>query len=106
MAHAPSPVHFHDLQLREGEGWPRHLLDNTPTAPIHKLQLPIIAYGLTSKTFKCLDKRPNVACIMRLLRQMDRNPLRGLSGSHRIAAGVRDCLPLVCHPGREWGIVS
>ena len=77
-----------------------------PTAPIHKLHLPIIAYGLTSKTYKCLDSRPNVARMMRLMRDMDRNPIRGLGKNSQIAAGVRDCLPLKCHPGREWSFTS
>ena len=32
---------------------------------------------------------------------MDRNPLRGLKDQPEVAAALRDCLPLKCHPGRE-----
>ena len=90
----------------EVDGPAVELYKPTTSSEIQNLQIPIIAYGLTSKTFKCLDKRPSVAHMMRLLRDMDRNPVRGLSEDHQMAAGVRDCLPLKCHPGREWSLTG
>jgi hypothetical protein len=68
---------------------------------IHRKQLPIVAYGLTARTYKCLDGRGNVERMLKLLQEMDRNPLRGLKDQPEVAAALRDCLPLACHPGRE-----
>jgi len=68
---------------------------------IHRKQLPIVAYGLTARTYKCLDGCENVERMLKLLQEMDRNPLRGLKDQPEVAAALRDCLPLKCHPGRE-----
>src|SRR5262249_42935792 len=68
---------------------------------VHAKQLPIAAYGLTAGTYKCLHMRPNVELMLRLLHEMNRNPVRGLSNDRELASTVRHCLPLQCHPAHE-----
>jgi hypothetical protein len=44
------------------------VVNSVPTANIYRRQLPIIADGLTAKTYKCLDGRPNVSRMVKLSR--------------------------------------
>lgn len=63
-------------------------------------QLPLVAYGLSEDTYKCLENRPNVT---RMLHQLSRpylNPLRGLSSSH--AAALRAGRHVMINPDREY----
>ena len=51
---------------------------------IHRKQLPIVAYGLTARTYKCLDGCENVERMLKLLITRDGpQPLKGFEESTR-----------------------
>ena len=68
--------------------------------PIREKQLPIVAYGLTQYTYKCLESRPNVTQMLHQLAQPDLNPLRGLTPQE--AAALRAGRHLMIHPDWEY----
>ena len=72
------------------------------------LQLKIGARGISADTYKCLQNRPNTERLLNQLLQMNRNPLRELSGrrNKEIRNGTIDCLSLQCDPRREFTFIE
>ena len=72
------------------------------------LHLKIGARGISADTYKCLQNRPNIERLLNQLLQMNRNPLRELSGrrNKEIRNGIIDCLPLQCDPRREFTFIE
>ena len=72
------------------------------------LHLKIGARGISADTYKCLQNRPNTERLLNQLLQMNRNPLRELSGrrNKEIRNGIVDCLSLQCDPRREFTFIE
>ena len=72
------------------------------------LQLKIGARGISADTYKCLQNRPNTERLLNQLLQMNRNPLRELSGrrNKEVRNGIIDCLSLQCDPRREFAFTE
>ena len=68
--------------------------------PIREKQLPIVAYGLSQDTYKCLENRPNVTRMLHQLAQPYLNSLRGLSPPY--AAALRAGRHVMINPDREY----
>ena len=68
--------------------------------PIREKQLPIVAYGLTEDTYKCLENRPNVTRMLHQLAQPYLNSLRGLPSNR--SAALRAGRHIMINPDREY----
>ena len=68
-------------------------------------QLSLSAQGLSGATFKCLEGRPNLARILKVILEMDHNPLRGGAQKYEgFRNTTREYYPLATHPAREFNL--
>jgi len=69
-------------------------------------QLSLSAQGLSGATFKCLEGRPDLTRILKVILEMDHNPLRGSAWQdyEGFRNTTRDYYHVATHPGREFNL--